>query len=96
MKEEILKQPIEVLDLSLRTFNCLKLLGVKTIEDVLHFHEDKSLFKSKYFSRKVYKELISKLMSLNIVTESWIDQDVVKTRHYDMDYLLGKKEYWVR
>lgn len=96
MKKEILKQPIEVLDLSLRTFNCLKLLGVTTVEDILHCHENKTLFKSKYFSRKVYKELITKLMSLNLVTEDWINQDVVKTRLYDMNYLLGKKEYLVR
>lgn len=62
-KERILEMTLEELDLSVRSFNCLKRAGVITVEDLLKM-TDEDLMKVRNLGRKSLEEVIHKIESL--------------------------------
>ena len=54
---------IEELDLSVRSFNCLKRAGINTVEDLISKTED-DMMKVRNLGRKSLEEVINKLASL--------------------------------
>jgi DNA-directed RNA polymerase subunit alpha len=62
-KEKVLEMTIEELDLSVRSFNCLKRAGINTVNDLI----DKSaeeMMKVRNLGKKSFEEVKSKLHSL--------------------------------
>ena len=64
-KEKVLEMTIEELDLSVRSFNCLKRAGIDTVEDLIERTED-DMMKVRNLGRKSLEEVIQKLNSLNL------------------------------
>lgn len=62
-KEKALEMTIEELDLSVRSFNCLKRAGINTVEDLISRTED-DMMKVRNLGRKSLEEVINKLDSL--------------------------------
>ena len=62
-KEKVLEMTIEELDLSVRSFNCLKRAGINTVEDLLSRSEE-DMMKVRNLGRKSLEEVIWKLASL--------------------------------
>ena len=62
-KEKALEMTIEELDLSVRSFNCLKRAGINTVEDLVNKSEDE-MMKVRNLGRKSLEEVIAKLNSL--------------------------------
>ena len=62
-KEKILEMTIEDLDLSVRSFNCLKRAGINTVEDLINKSEE-DMMKVRNLGRKSLEEVIQKLNSL--------------------------------
>ena len=61
--EKVLQMTIEELDLSVRTFNCLKRAGINTVEDLISKTED-DMMKVRNLGRKSLEEVVEKLESL--------------------------------
>ena len=64
-KEKILEKPIEELELSVRSFNCLKRSGVSTVGDLTKKTENE-MMKVKNLGRKSLEEVIEKLHALDL------------------------------
>ena len=62
-KEKALEMTIEELDLSVRSFNCLKRANIHTVEDLINKTED-DMMKVRNLGRKSLEEVINKLASL--------------------------------
>lgn len=62
-KEKVLEMTIEELDLSVRSFNCLKRAGINTVEDLINKSED-DMMKVRNLGRKSLEEVVEKLNSL--------------------------------
>ena len=62
-KEKVLEMTIEELDLSVRSFNCLKRAGINTVEDLIGKSEE-DMMKVRNLGRKSLDEVIGKLASL--------------------------------
>ena len=62
-KEKVLEMTIEELDLSVRSFNCLKRAGINTVEDLISKSEE-DMMKVRNLGRKSLEEVINKLASL--------------------------------
>ena len=62
-KEKVLEMTIEELDLSVRSFNCLKRAGINTVEDLISRTED-DMMKVRNLGIKSLEEVINKLDSL--------------------------------
>ena len=62
-KEKFLEMTIEELDLSVRSFNCLKRAGINTVEDLINKTED-DMMKVRNLGRKSLDEVVNKLASL--------------------------------
>lgn len=63
--EKFLKQPIEDLEFSVRSYNCLKRSGINTIEELLNkTHEE--MLKVRNLGKKSYEEVISRLNELGL------------------------------
>lgn len=63
MSEKVLEMTIEELDLSVRSFNCLKRAGINTVEDLINKSEDE-MMKVRNLGRKSLEEVMAKLDSL--------------------------------
>lgn len=61
--EKVLQMTIEELDLSVRSFNCLKRAGINTVEDLVAKTED-DMMKVRNLGRKSLEEVIEKLAGL--------------------------------
>ena len=61
-KEKVLDLTIDELDLSVRSFNCLKRAGINTVEDLIEKSEDE-MMKVRNLGRKSLEEVINKLAS---------------------------------
>jgi len=61
-KEKVLDMTIEELDLSVRSFNCLKRAGINTVED-LTMKSEEDMMKVRNLGRKSLEEVIAKLDS---------------------------------
>ncbi len=66
---------IEELDLSVRSFNCLKRAGINTVEDLVSKSEDE-MMKVRNLGRKSLEEVMAKLDSLGFKLNT--DDDVTK------------------
>ena len=64
-KEKVLERTIEELDLSVRSFNCLKRAGIDTVEDLIDRTEE-DMMKVRNLGRKSLEEVIQKLNSLGL------------------------------
>ena len=62
-KEKILEMTIEDLDLSVRSFNCLKRAGINTVEDLINKSEE-DMMKVRNLGRKSLEEVVQKPNSL--------------------------------
>ncbi|MBQ2972670.1 MAG: DNA-directed RNA polymerase subunit alpha [Ruminococcus sp.] len=62
-KEKVLEMTIEELDLSVRSFNCLKRAGINTVEDLISKSEE-DMMKVRNLGRKSLEEVIYKLSTL--------------------------------
>ena len=63
-KEKVLDMTIEELDLSVRSFNCLKRAGINTVEDLINKSEE-DMMKVRNLGRKSLEEVIAKLASFD-------------------------------
>ena len=64
-KEKVLEMTIEELDLSVRSFNCLKRADIHTVEDLINKTEDE-MIKVRNLGKKSLDEVHQKLASLNL------------------------------
>ena len=62
-KEKVLEMTIEELDLSVRSFNCLKRAGINTVEDLISKSEE-DMMKVRNLGRKSLEEVVFKLDTL--------------------------------
>ncbi|MBE6824916.1 MAG: DNA-directed RNA polymerase subunit alpha [Ruminococcaceae bacterium] len=62
-KEKVLEMTIEELDLSVRSFNCLKRAGINTVEDLISKSEE-DMMKVRNLGRKSLEEVVYKLSTL--------------------------------
>ncbi len=62
-KEKVLETTIEELDLSVRSFNCLKRAGISTVQDLISKSQE-DMMKVRNLGRKSLEEVINKLNSL--------------------------------
>ncbi len=64
-KEKVLEMTIEELDLSVRSYNCLKRAAINTVEDLIGKTED-DMMKVRNLGRKSLEEVINKLHDLGL------------------------------
>lgn len=64
-KEKILEMPIEELELSVRSYNCLKRAGISTVQDLANKSEAE-MMKVRNLGKKSLDEVINKLHSLEL------------------------------
>ena len=64
-KGRVLEMTIEELDLSVRSFNCLKRAGIDNVEDLINYTEE-DMIKVRNLGRKSLEEVIQKLHSLGL------------------------------
>ena len=69
-RDKVLELTIEELDLSVRSFNCLKRANINTVEDLISKTEDE-MMKVRNLGRKTLEEVINKLamMGLSLASE---------------------------
>ena len=65
IKEKVLEMTIEDLDMSVRSFNCLKRAGIDTVEDLINRTEE-DMIKVRNLGKKSLDEVIQKLHSLGL------------------------------
>lgn len=64
-KEKVLEMTIEELDLSVRSYNCLKRAGINTVEDLINRTEE-DMMKVRNLGRKSLEEVLQKLNGLGL------------------------------
>ncbi len=64
-KEKVLEMSIEELELSVRSFNCLKRAGIATVEDLTNKTET-DMLKVRNLGKKSFDEVVAKLHSLGL------------------------------
>lgn len=64
-KEKILEMTIDDLDLSVRSFNCLKRANINTVEDLISKTEDE-MMKVRNLGKKSLEEVVAKIASLGL------------------------------
>ncbi len=64
-KEKVLEMSIEELELSVRSFNCLKRAGIATVEDLANKSET-DMMKVRNLGKKSFDEVVAKLYSLGL------------------------------
>ncbi len=64
-KEKVLEMTIEELDLSVRSYNCLKRAGINTVEDLTN-RAEADMMKVRNLGRKSLEEVLQKLNALNL------------------------------
>jgi DNA-directed RNA polymerase subunit alpha len=65
MKEKVLEMSIEELDLSVRSYNCLKRAGINTVEDLANKTEE-DMMKVRNLGRKSLEEVLKKMADLGL------------------------------
>ncbi len=68
-RDKVLEMTIEELDLSVRSFNCLKRAGINTVEDLISKSEE-DMMKVRNLGRKSLEEVMQKLGSLGFSLHS--------------------------
>ena len=64
-KEKVLEMPIEELELSVRSYNCLKRAGISTVEDLTNKTQDE-MMKVRNLGKKSLDEVTNKLVALGL------------------------------
>ncbi len=64
-RDKILEMTIEELDLSVRSYNCLKRAGINTVEDLTNKTED-DMMKVRNLGRKSLEEVVQKLEAMGL------------------------------
>ncbi len=64
-KNKLLEMPIEELDLSVRSYNCLKRAGINTVEELIQRSEDE-MMKVRNLGKKSLEEVVGKLDELGL------------------------------
>ncbi len=64
-KEKVLEMTVEELDLSVRSYNCLKRAGINTVEDLISKTEE-DMMKVRNLGRKSLEEVLQKLGALGL------------------------------
>ena len=64
-QSKLLEMTIEELDLSVRSYNCLKRAGINTVEDLIA-RTDEDMMKVRNLGRKSLEEVINKLHGLGL------------------------------
>jgi DNA-directed RNA polymerase subunit alpha len=64
-RDKVLELTIEELDLSVRSFNCLKRANINTVEDLISKTEDE-MMKVRNLGRKSLEEVINKLSMMGL------------------------------
>lgn len=64
-KDKILEMTIEELDLSVRSYNCLKRAGINTVEELIQRTEE-DMMKVRNLGKKSLEEVVTKLAELNL------------------------------
>ena len=65
IKEKVLEMTIEELDMSVRSFNCLKRAGIDTVEDLTNRTEE-DMIKVRNLGRKSLEEVVHKLAMMGL------------------------------
>jgi len=65
-KEKVLELSIEELDLSVRSYNCLKRAGINSVEDLANKTEE-DMIKVRNLGRKSLEEVLNKMLELGLV-----------------------------
>lgn len=65
-QDKVLEMSIEELDLSVRSFNCLKRAGINTVADLVNTTEE-DMMKVRNLGRKSLEEVIKKMADLNLL-----------------------------
>ena len=65
IKEKVLEMTIEELDMSVRSFNCLKRAGIDTVEDLIN-RTEADMIKVRNLGKKSLEEVVQKLHSLGL------------------------------
>ena len=68
-RDKVLEMTIEELDLSVRSFNCLKRANINTVEDLISKTEDE-MMKVRNLGRKSLEEVINKLAMMGLTLAS--------------------------
>ena len=64
-KTQVLELSIEELDLSVRSYNCLKRAGINTVEDLANKTEE-DMMKVRNLGRKSLEEVLNKMNELGL------------------------------
>jgi DNA-directed RNA polymerase subunit alpha len=65
-KDNILEMSIEELDLSVRSYNCLKRAGINTVEELIQKNEE-DMMKVRNLGKKSLEEVVNKLHELGLL-----------------------------
>jgi len=68
-KEKVLEMNIDELELSVRSFNCLKRAGINTVEELCN-HTSEDMMKVRNLGRKSLEEVLAKLKELGLELKS--------------------------
>ena len=68
-RNKVLEMTIEELDLSVRSFNCLKRANINTVQDLIEKTEDE-MMKVRNLGRKSLEEVINKLSLMGLALKS--------------------------
>lgn len=71
-KNKVLDMTIEELDLSVRSYNCLKRAGINTVEELIRRSEDE-MMKVRNLGKKSLEEVQHKLLELNVKLREEMD-----------------------
>ena len=71
-KEKVLEMPIEELELSVRSYNCLKRAGIATVEDLANKSQE-DMMKVRNLGKKSLDEVTNKLAALGLSFSSFED-----------------------
>ena len=74
-KEKVLEMTIEELDLSVRSFNCLKRAGIDTVEDLAKKTEE-DMIRVRNLGRKSLDEVLEKLKELGLKLNMGTDIEI--------------------
>jgi DNA-directed RNA polymerase subunit alpha len=73
-KEKVLEMTIEELDLSVRSYNCLKRAGINTVQELIQRTEE-DMMKVRNLGKKSLEEVNNKLAALNLSLKKKDDED---------------------
>ncbi|MDR1018003.1 MAG: DNA-directed RNA polymerase subunit alpha [Lachnospiraceae bacterium] len=74
-QEKVMEMTIDELELSVRSFNCLKRAGINTVEELLNKTQD-DMMKVRNLGRKSLEEVLNKLDEMNLHLRQDEDEEV--------------------